>query len=71
MKKIMVEIWLDDDFILPEGSNAPCKENNWSCMCGYACPFYEWDDEYGSCCKYRGPCEEEGCPLKKYIIEEE
>ena len=69
MKKIMVELWLDDDFIPPEGLDAPCEENNWNCYCGYECPFYDYDEQVGSGGNYLGPCEEDGCPLKKYLIE--
>ena len=71
MKKIMVELWFEDDFIPPDDCDAPCEENNWNCNVGYECPFYDWDDETGSSCNYRGPCEEDGCPLKKYFNEEE
>lgn len=70
MKKIMVELLFDEDFIPPEGRDAPCQENDWDCKCQWYCPFHTWDDEFGGGCSYRGPDVGEGCPLKKHFIKE-
>ncbi len=72
MKKIMVEMWFEDDFAPPEYFEEPCHENNWESKCK-ECPLHSWNDDYGSLdCHFCGEWEEKDgktlCPIKKYFI---
>jgi hypothetical protein len=73
MKKIMVEMWLEDDFTPPDYLEEPCRENNWKSKCT-ECSFHSWNDDYGILeCHFCGEWEEAGellrCPIKKYYTE--
>ena len=75
MKKIMVELWFEDDFIPPEYFEEPCWANNWTSPC-QNCPLFSWsDDPANGDCHFCGEWEEKDgksiCPLKKYFIWEE
>ena len=75
MKKIMVELWFEDDFTPPDYLEEPCHENGWKSKC-FECPLHSWNDDYGTLdCHFCGEWEEEGektlCPIKKYFIKEE
>lgn len=77
MKKIMVELWFEDDFVPPDYFEEPCWANNWTSKC-QECPLFSWnDDADGSSsgdCHFCGQWDEDEvgtkCPLKKYFIEE-
>ena len=47
MKKIMVELWFEDDFVPPKYFEEPCRKNNWSSKCK-ECPLHSWNDDFVS-----------------------
>ena len=74
MKKIMVEMWFEDDFVPPEYFEEPSWENHYTSKC-QECPLFSWNDD-SACgdCHFSGLWEEKDgkdlCPIKKYFIEE-
>lgn len=77
MKKIMVELWFEDDFTPPEYFEEPDFGNNFTSEC-QNCPLFSWVDDCDGMsigdCHFCGQWEEKDgkvlCPLKKYFNEE-
>ena len=75
MKKIMVELWFEDDFVPPKYVEKPCRANNWESEC-FNCPLHSFEDDYGYLdCHFCGGFESEGdktlCPLNRYFTKEQ
>jgi hypothetical protein len=67
MKKIMVEMWFEDDFTPPDYFEDPCYEDLETCRCR-ACPLFSWYDDYDvGECQLSGPSADWACPIKKYF----
>ena len=64
MKKVTIEIEVDDNFMPPEEfHNGTSNHKINPCA---SCPFFHWDDDYGAVCSYL--CDDRGeCPIKKYF----